>query len=410
MKKRIAVLLLRIEGEPDQPAKSYVDQLYTMAGKGTNNLIDYYEDMSHGNLDITDNTVFDWINYNHTVQDLMDEWNRAKDEQKRLLLRSGVPEAKAEDQANVHANRTRRGKITEWGNEAASANNISLAGYDVIVYIFNVSVDLFGSPGRAVISWNPGTNNHAANSIDLSCASHEVGHALGLSGHSRLENSIDEYGDQWDIMGNNHFLSDKSGTQIPPLTPYYTYGPGLNAAYMDLLGWLDKSRMFTASGSASFQLRPLHRRDLPGWLSARLQIGYETLFLEFRMNEKWDSSLPAPCVLLHRKSVHPGDGTPCTEILVTNSSAFDQTEMVDLRNGESFETGTLEDPFGFYAKITVSKIDVEQRTAFIQVYIREKRQIEPQGTPYGGVTVDGGGLVWTPGAPVAFIGYRRITG
>ncbi|NEU06896.1 hypothetical protein GZH53_01110 [Flavihumibacter sp. R14] len=147
----------------------------------------------------------------------------------------------------------------------------------------------------------------------------------------------------------------------------------------------------------SFQLRPLHRRDLPGWLSAQLRIGNETLFLEFRMNEKWDRQLPAPCVLLHRKSLHPGDGTPCPEILVTNNSAIDPTEVVDLRPGESFETGIIEDLFGFYAKITLSKIDVEQRIAFINVYIREKRQIEPQGTPYGEVTSDGGGWVWTPG-------------
>jgi len=399
MKKKVAVLLLRVAGAPDQPTKSYVEQLYTTAGKGTNNLVDYYEDMSHGKLDLSDCTVYDWIDYDHNAQDLVDEWKKAKDEKKKELLKAGVAETKADTDAGLHANAVQRGKITEWGNEAATANKLTITGFDIIVYIFNQPIDMFGSPGFLVISWNPGPKNHAGNSIGLSSTSHEFGHALGLSSHARMEGSSEEYGDLWDIMGEYHSFSDKSGTLNPPPadSKYYTYGPGLNSAYMALMGWLDKTRVYTAVGSTTFQLRPLHRRDLPGWLCAQVKIGYETIYVEFRMNEKWDKNFDAPCVFLHKMSVHPGDGRPCTEIMVTDSMHPNKTEMVALRNGQSYEWGNKTDPFGFYANIAVTNIDAEQRTAYINLYSRYKRHIEPQGMLFGAIAEGGGGFVWTPG-------------
>ena len=399
MKKKVAVLLLRVAGAPDQPTKTYLEQLYTAAGKGTNNLVDYYEDMSHGKLDISDCTVYDWIDYNHTAQDLMDEWTKAQAQKEDELLKAGVDKAKATDAANVYANAIRRGKITEWGNEAATNNNQSITGFDIIVYIFNQPIDFFGSTGYTVISWNPDGNNHAGNSIGLAGTSHEFGHALGLMGHARMEGSAEEYGDLWDIMGDYHYTSDKRGTFIPPPndSKYFTYGPGLNAAYMDIMGWLDKSRVYTAVGSTSFQLRPLHRRDLPGWLCAHLNIGNETIYVEFRMNEKWDNTFGAPCIFLHKKATHPGDGTPCTEIIMTDPANPDKANQVDLRSGQSYSLGDISDPLGFYANLTVTHIDTEQRIAYINLYVRYKRRFEPQGRLFGAIERGGGGYVWTPG-------------
>lgn len=57
MNKRLAVLLLRIEGATDQPSKAYAEQLFTNAGKGTRNLVDYFDEMSHGRLDISQTQV-----------------------------------------------------------------------------------------------------------------------------------------------------------------------------------------------------------------------------------------------------------------------------------------------------------------------------------------------------------------
>ena len=389
------MLLLRIDGAPDLPTKVYADQLFTNAGKGTRNLVDYYQEMSHGRLDIGQSQVFDWIDYGHTKQDIADEWSKAKKEKLDELKTAGKSDAEAEDAANIYANGIQRAKIKEWGVEVAVKNNLVLTGFDVKVFLFNQLVDYYGSYGEVVLNWDASAN-HTSFSVDLTGVSHEVGHGLGLE-HSRLENSDVEYGDRWDIMtAYDSIFLDSTGTLTPPGSAYFTFGPGLNAVNMELVGWLDVTRVFTGRGSASFKLRPLHRRELPGWLAAKLQIGLETIFIEFRMNEGWDIQIPGPCILLHRQTNHPLNGRACSEIIVANPGAAigPQTEMYE---GDVFEMGEANDPFGFFAQIKVTRIDAQTREALLNVYVRERRQVEPSGTLYGGVTSDGGGLIWTPG-------------
>jgi hypothetical protein len=232
--------------------------------------------------------------------------------------------------------------------------------------------------------------------VDLTGVAHEVGHAIGLASHSRLEGSAAEYGDLWDVMSVYSVYYNSAGV-IATQTPYYTFGPGLNAVNMDIVGWLDPARVFIGSGSSTFRLRPLHRRDLPGWLAAKLTIGPETIYLEFRVADGWDSSIPRACVLAHRRSTHPGDGHPCSELLLTLKDDPVVAPRPDLRQGDSLERGDATDPFGFYARVQVSQIDIANQEATISVYVRHRRQIEPAATLYGAVTSDGGGLVWTPG-------------
>ena len=57
MKKRIAVVLLRLPGGLTLP-KSYLDRLFTTAGSGTGNVLDYFGAVSHGRLDLTG---IDWV-------------------------------------------------------------------------------------------------------------------------------------------------------------------------------------------------------------------------------------------------------------------------------------------------------------------------------------------------------------
>src|SRR6185295_14199907 len=97
----------------------------------------------------------------------------------------------------------------------------------------------------------------------------------------------------------------------------------------------------------------------------------------------------------------PGDGRPCSELLVANSQTT--PPRAELRAGEWFETGHAADPFGFYARLTVTSINRDTGEAQVNVYLRQKRHIEPAGTLYGAVTSDGGGLVWTPGR-----GFKKV--
>ena len=256
--------------------------------------------------------------------------------------------------------------------------------------VFNQPVDYFGSANGVVVQWYDATG-HDQLSVDLTGVSHEVGHGLGLEAHSRLEGSAAEYADPWDIMSAYSGYHDLSGTATPPGSPYYTFGPGLNAVNMELLDGLDPARVFQSAGTSStFTLRPLHRRELSGWLAAKVQIGYETLYVEFRLREGWDASIPAACILLHRHAVAP-DGEACSELVVGMP-----TIRAQLLEGDSYEAGEVADPFGLYARITATRLDVEAREAVVDVYVRSPRRA-PQARPFGGVTRDGGGFIWVPG-------------
>ena len=394
MKKRLGVLLLRLAGGDDNPSKDYADRLFTNAGRGTRNLVDYYDEMSHGRLDIGDSQVFNWIDYGHTNQDLNDVWNKTKADQKKILLDSGVAEADTESKSLVYANSVKRDKIVEWAREAAGNNQINLTPFDVIVCVFNVPVDYFGSVGRTVLNWDP--SSKTSFTIDLTGVAHEVGHGLGLN-HSRLKNSDKEYGDPWDIMSAyDGIFYDTSGADDPPGSPYLTFGPGLNAVNMDLAGWLDYTRLLTVNASAHFHLRPLHRRDLEGWLAAKIRLKYETVYVEFRIKEGWDNQIPASCILIHRQGTHPGDGMPCSELIPV-------ADKGDIGVGDSFDVGDAGNPFGFYAKITLVDIDEVNKEAYIGVYIREERAVEIPAIPFAGVTTDGGGWIFTLGR-----GWKKI--
>ena len=74
----------------------------------------------------------------------------------------------------------------------------------------------------------------------------------------------------------------------------------MNAWNMRGAGWLDEFRVWQGGESAfetDVELRPLHHRELLGWLAADLPGGYVA---EFRLKADWDAGIPASAVLIHR--------------------------------------------------------------------------------------------------------------
>jgi hypothetical protein len=256
IKSSWAVLLCKFNDDSTEPfTRDYYEDLFTTSGVGTQNMVDFFRDVSHGNLDLSDTRVFGWYTLN-----------------KKISEYGSTGSEKLEN----------RGSLIKWARQAATANGDDLSKYVGVLVCMNVPTDLFGGGDGAVCD---------NLSTDPRYLGQEMGHFYGLD-HSRAEGSTEDYKDRWDVMSTANAYSATH--------PRYSFiGPGLNAANMAGRGWLDKSRVWETSASTVdtvVSLRPLHRYDLPGFLA----IQFGEYFVEFRNNERWDAGIPKPAVLVHR--------------------------------------------------------------------------------------------------------------
>ena len=230
---------------------NFYEDLFTDSGNGNQNMVDFFREMSHGTIDIGQSRVFGWITLNHSSTEVT----------------SG-----------------NRGKILEWARKAAVDNGIHLGTTEGLAVILNDTAQTFAyvSTRECVLDnagWFP------------SIAGQEMGHGYGLQ-HSRLDGNAGDYKDQWDIMST----WSAYWTTHPE---YIHIGPGLNAANMKNVGWIDMSRVWENGKSevdTEMELRSLHQRQLPGYLAAFLNDYY---WIEFRVKEGWDLGIPRPTVLVH---------------------------------------------------------------------------------------------------------------
>ena len=381
MDTKWAILLLKLSDQNTEPfARTYAEQMFTAAGVGTGNMVDFYRDMSHGRADPIGSEVFGWFLLDHSTADLAQYAKQLAEEDKKNNTQL--------------ANSKRRARIVEWGREAATANNVDLSKFYGTVFVFSQGVDYFGYSGVAVVNYNAA--DEASFSVDLTGVGHEMGHGYGLT-HSRREGSGDEYGDVWDIMSAYNGVHEARPGTVPPSVsrPYHSFGPGLNAASMHTQGWLDETRVYAlgSTPSAIVTLRPLHRRDLPGFLAAR----FAQVFVEFRMKDRWDAAIPAPAVLVHRKGVHPSSGVNCSYLL--SGKKANGTSVQALGAGDSWEGGSLNNIYDEYLKATVRRIDPGTQEADIEFLFRpaQRPPVTGPGIIIGGVAEDGGGYIFVPG-------------
>jgi hypothetical protein len=319
--------------------------MFTNAGAGKFNMVDYFRDVSHANLDLTDSTVFGWLPLGKRTSDYQGS--------------GGNPEGRQD--------------LVTWARDAAVDNGVNLANYFSVAVVTNWPADLFGGIDGAVCG---------GNSFPPSLLGQEMGHVYGLN-HSRVEGSIQDYMDPWDVM------STPSRFSAPH--PYFTergdrgnalfsLGPGLNAANMWDRGWVDRSRVWTSDEElgASVQLRPLHRHDLPGYLLGKVG----DYFIEFRVPEVWDSGIPDPVILVHTLM----DGI---SYLQTGASGNQ-----GMTAGDTFRLGDPTDKLGALLEVEVTDIDLTGHVATIRV--TRQRDRHPRRGPalvLDGVSEDAGGWI-----------------
>jgi hypothetical protein len=327
----------------------YYKDLFTVNDTGSPwNMIRYFKDYSHGSLDISETQVFGWFQLDKSVNDYNNLGNQA------------------------------RRQLIQWARDVAVAQGIDLSSFYSIVVCTNLWHDVGASIGGSPM----GIGVVAQSTTPIPAVlGQEMGHVYGLQ-HSRIDGSTDDYMDPWDIMSAYNAFStfDQEFSQI---------GPGLNAFNMRSRGWLDESRVWRGVGNnidETIILRPLVRRDLPGFLAAETPGGY---LVEFRVKEWWDAAIPRPAILIHRfESGH-------SYLMLGNSGT------ADLIAGDSFgdpEPVGPQTPFfsSSFERLDVLSIDPNTNQATLRIRYRRARDIIRQAIdPMALILLGKAYLIWT---------------
>jgi hypothetical protein len=335
-----AILLCKFSDDASEPhPRDFYEQLFTTAGAGSLNMIDFFHAVSHASVDLSGSRVFGWLTL---------------DQRRSDYKGSGL-------------NWQGRQDLVDWAKQKATASGVDLSQFFGVVVSMNVSTDLFGGGGRQAVCDN--------GSLQPSILGQEMGHGYGLD-HSRIDGSMADYQDRWDVMStwNSAFMASDPKWDL--------VGPGLNVWNMRGRGWLDETRVWKGSTegfNAIVELRPLHRKDLPGLLAAELPGGY---LVEYRTPEVWDAAIPRAAVLVHR---FQGNHSYIMRGTAGNP---------DLVAGDAFEWGDPLQLWRDYLRLEVSSIDAAARNATLSLnYRRGAGWPELSLQVLGGVSVDGSGWV-----------------
>jgi hypothetical protein len=351
-----AILLCKWSDQDAEPESlEFFRRLFTPAGAGTRNMVEFFDLMSHGNVDVSGSQVFGWYT---------------------------LPKPQSDYEGNVETpkpGRINRQGLVDLAKSTATTQGVDLTRFYGVVVCMNTPTDLFGGGG-------PGPQALCdSESYRPFVLGQEMGHGYGLD-HSRVAGSSDDYRDPWDVM------STENGCHIASDSNYTRIGPGLNAANMRGRGWLDESRVWNSTDGVYtrvVELRPLHRRDLQGNLAA--QAG--EYVVEFRVREGWDAAIPRAAILVHTFSFSEN-----------RSYIFPSTGgTLDLAAGDAFEAGHPDITWSPYTRVEVLNIDTDNRTASLQITRRVARppqHLIPGASPFGGIEVDGGGLIVVGGKVV----------
>jgi hypothetical protein len=323
-------------------ARSHYERLFTSTGSGTMNMVDFFLDNSHGTLDLGGSQVFGWYTLSHNKSDYAGN--------------VGTPPA----------GKFNRNGLVDLCRQAAIADGVDLSRFAGVVVSMAGQVDLFGYVGGMTAFCD-------SLSLQPSLLGQEMGHGYGLD-HARRNGSEDDYQDPWDVMST-------ANAYEAPNAEWENVGPGLCAPSMRARGWLDEQRVWSTTGDyidETIELRPLHRRDLSGFLAA--DIGPYTV--EFRVKERWDAEIPRACVLVHRFENNHSYLMPAVG------------GSLDLGVGDDFESGVKNWPWAGYTRVEVDSIDEGERTARVRLLYRAPRPVPSiGGSVFGGIPVDGDGIL-----------------
>jgi hypothetical protein len=304
------------------------NEFFTNAGVNTFNAVKYWDDVSHGSVDVSGSQVFPCT--------------------------LDIPSTEGAALAQFPGGAQYQDLIFKKA-KAALANQ---HGVDWKTF-FGVAVSFqspdFGSQG----GWydgGPGVymDIRFVRNNGIQAWGQEMGHGFGMD-HSRENGSNEDYRDPWDVMSTRRAFS------YPQDPDYGARGPGVNAWNMRGRKWLDESRIWKmpphGDVNSVVTLRTLHRRDLDGHLGAEIPgVGQDSAYLiEFRVRANWDSGIPNAVVLVHRFEGTIGQFLGSHSYVMTGTNG-----QWGLSVGDSFTAGPL-------CRLEVNSIDESNDTATIRV-------------------------------------------
>ena len=267
-----AIVLARYADKPKVPRQpDFYEDLFTRGGTG--GVVDYWREVTFGNLDLTGSRVFGWLTMAHDSTELAG------------LTFPGS-----------------RSTLVQWGRDAAAAAGIDLTPFRNVLVVHNEGVD-HGAAGNGVLIVHSDPQL-----CEFGFICHEMGHGHGLP-HSFSANGDFEYGDSWDIM---------SFATTTPLFPISFKGAsgmasvGLNARNVQALGVLEPTRLWSPPGpdfSATVTLDPLNQPQignhgslvvsLPPSATRPARPDGSTWTAEFHRKAGWDQAIPQDAVTIH---------------------------------------------------------------------------------------------------------------
>jgi hypothetical protein len=340
-KSAYAVLLCRPSDKADLHDTAYYTKLFTSAGSGTGNVIDYWKDQSFGNLDLSGNTLLGPFD-------------------------TGVTLAGAVH-TELPGDRRRSQRIQDCIN-AASAT-VSLDSYYSVVAVYNVGVDL-GSASANLPDGAGGQRQVGAVIADLNSSMttilHEMGHSMGFA-HSRSTQAVScdpnndstpgAYCDGFDIMSaanvfSMHGALGMSGCTSAPRAgndPCQT-GPGLDAWNRFTIGWLPTNEQEYTTPTGPYKLAALNHPEVPGVRLLRIPQASDgsAYTFEFLRADNWYAGIGTDRVVVHHLTE-----SPLASLLDITSGG------PTLRQGDRFGTDAW--------NVTVTNIDSAHSTATIQL-------------------------------------------
>jgi len=366
-----AVLVCRASDDASDPAKVLVRDLpghdpgvvrptdpqtvldlfkmfFTEQGNNTFNAVRYFNEMSHGSIDLNDSQVF-VVNLNLTKAQITPP-NEPPDGLAYEAMVTQAALAAAPPLQNFYGIVITSGTTTLW-----MAQGGPIPG---------------GAPVPNLIGW-AGMDYRWVRNHGIQAWGQEMGHGFGLD-HSRSEGipigpdgNTPDYTDMLDVMSTRNAFS---GTD----PNYALRGPGINAWNMRCRTWLDESRVWhcpNGSFDQTLQLRPLHRKDLGGFLAAELPPmndtnGFPRYLVEYRKKEKWDSGIPRSCILVHRFE------GPIGQFMGTHSYVMKGTKgQYNLIAGDSFAPSGGMGPHLFVTGIDDNGSTATVRLTFLDVVL-----------------------------------------